>query len=70
MSTQTTAANIRAELARQRISGRELARRLGENYMWVQRRTSGDSPITTVDLMRIAEALHVSPLDLLGHDAA
>lgn len=65
-----TAANIRAEMARQKISGRELARRLGEAPMWVQRRVAGTGPITVEELARIASVLGVPAADLLGEQRA
>lgn len=65
-----TSAHIRAEMARQKVSGRELARRLGETPMWVQRRAAGTSPITVDDLNRIAAALHVPASTLLGDRGA
>lgn len=59
------AAELRAEMARQRISGREMARRLGENPMWVSSRVSGHVPIDLQDLERIARELDVHPRRLL-----
>lgn len=65
-----TAANIRAAMARQKISGRELARRMGESPMWVQRRTSGGGPITVDELTRFATVLGVPAATLLGSEKA
>lgn len=65
-----TAANIRAAMARQKISGRELARRLGETPMWVQRRVSGQGPTTVDDLARIAEVLNVPASSLIADRAS
>ena len=67
--SQATAANLRAELARQRISGRELARRLGENHTWVSRRLAAEQEITVDDLGRIAAVLNVPAASLLGQAA-
>lgn len=65
-----TAANLRAECARQRISGRELARRLGESPMWAQRRLSGAQEMTLDELGRIASALGVDPAQMLAAEGA
>ena len=51
-------------MARKNVSGRELGRRLNENSDWISRRTSGKTPLTTVDMERIASALG-SPLGKL-----
>lgn len=68
--SEATARNLRAECARQRISGRELARRLGENYMWSQRRLAGEQPITVDDVARIAVVLGVPVAELMPEVAA
>lgn len=52
------------------MSGRELARRLGESPMWVQRRVSGTGPISIDDLTRIAAVLDVPAARLLPERAA
>ena len=69
-NSRDTAANIRAEMARQKISGRKLAETMGESVMWVQRRTSGTGPITLDDLAKFATALGVTSKDLLGEQVA
>ena len=66
---QAVARELRAECARQKISGRELARRLGESPMWTQRRLAGEQDLTVDDLYRIADALDIPPTSLL-HQAA
>jgi transcriptional regulator with XRE-family HTH domain len=48
---------IRAEMARQRITQRQLAARLGRQQPYVQRRLSGHVPLTLDDLAAFAEAL-------------
>lgn len=40
------------------VSGRELARRLGVDPMWVSRRARGETPITLEDALRILDALN------------
>lgn len=56
----SVAAEIRAELGRQRISSAELARRLGRSDAWVSYRLSSRHALSTDDLERIADALDVS----------
>lgn len=63
---ELVAAELRAHLARQRLSGRALAKRLGENQTWVSRRLAGHVPLDTDDLQRIAEALGLEPMELLS----
>lgn len=63
------AAEVRAAAARRRISGSELARRLGKTQSWVSRRMVGDIPLGLDDLEGFAEALGVSPFDLLPRPA-
>lgn len=63
---ELVAAELRAHLARQRLSGRALAKMLGENQTWVSRRLAGHVPLDTDDLQRIAEALGLTPMELLA----
>ncbi|HEX6968857.1 MAG TPA: helix-turn-helix transcriptional regulator [Micromonosporaceae bacterium] len=67
--TDQVAEEIRALLARRRISGRELARRLGESASWVNYRLTGHTPIGLDDMQRIAEELEVGIIDLLPEHA-
>jgi transcriptional regulator with XRE-family HTH domain len=69
-TNQTTAANIRAALARRRMSGRELAVQLDRSPMWVQRRAAGETPITINDLQEISAALDLPMSALLPEVAA
>jgi len=64
------AAEIRAEMARQRITGRELARRLGENPQWAAQRINGVVPLNTDDIPRFAEALGMTTKRLLEQVAS
>lgn len=59
------AEEIRVALARHRVSGAELARKLGVSQAYVWRRMSGDLPFTLDDVERIAEALDMEPNDLI-----
>lgn len=63
---ELVAAELRAHLARQRLSGRALAKMLGENQTWVSRRLAGHVPLDTDDLQRIAEVLGLTPMELLA----
>jgi transcriptional regulator with XRE-family HTH domain len=60
------AAEIRAILARRRWRQTQLAERLGVHEMWVSRRLRGVNAITVDDLERIADALGMKPVELLG----
>jgi len=51
------AAEVRAELARRRISARQAARRLGWGVTATHRRVTGESPIDVQHLHEIAEML-------------
>lgn len=62
---QQTAGAVRAELARRRISGRELARGLGWSPTTTSRRLNGSSPFDIDELARVAEFLGLSVGDLL-----
>ena len=63
--TDQVAGQIRALLGLRRVSGRELARRMGASYSWVNFRLTGSQPINLDDLQRFAEALGVDVLDLI-----
>ena len=64
--TAQVAANIRAELARQRVSQRSLAVGLGMSPAALSNRLSGATPIDVNELGAIADALGVSASALLG----
>lgn len=59
------AEEVRAMLARRRVSGRKLADQLGVSPSWVSYRLTGTQPIDLNDLERIASALNVEVTDLL-----
>lgn len=61
----TAIAEIRAELARQRLSQRELGLSCGIGEVPLNRRLTGHVPLTLPDLEAIAAALGVSPTALL-----
>jgi transcriptional regulator with XRE-family HTH domain len=56
---------IRAEMIDQGVSGRELARRVGVDQKWVQRRLTGEIEVRPSDLEKIADALVVPVSRLL-----
>jgi transcriptional regulator with XRE-family HTH domain len=60
-----TAEELRALLARRRLSGRDLARRLDVSPSWVSYRLTGTTEIGLNDLERIADALDVEVAELL-----
>jgi transcriptional regulator with XRE-family HTH domain len=62
------AEEIRVALARQRISGRELARKLEVSPNWVSLRITGAQAIALNDLEKIAAALGVDALDPLPRE--
>lgn len=66
---QVLAAEVRAHLARQQLSGRALARLIGESPTWAARRLSGSTAMDADDLERIADVLGISLSELLA-DAA
>jgi transcriptional regulator with XRE-family HTH domain len=57
---QIAAGEIRAEMARQGLTQRELAARLGWNRMSLSRRLSGGMPLSLDDIEGIAAELGVS----------
>lgn len=59
------AGEIRAILARRRITGRQLAVRLKVSRSWVSYRLTGTTEIGLNDLQRIAAALDIDATDLL-----
>jgi transcriptional regulator with XRE-family HTH domain len=63
--SEHVAEEVRALLARRRMSGRELARRLHVSPNWVSLRTTGAQPINMDDLERIADVLDIEPAELL-----
>ncbi len=54
------AAEIRAELGRQKLSQAELARRLGKTEMYVSRRLADGTSLDLGDLLAMADVLRVS----------
>lgn len=59
-------AELRAEAARQKISGRELARRMGHTSVYVARRLSGEVDPSASDLAAFAAVLQVPVASFFG----
>lgn len=57
--TAAVAAEVRAELGRQNVSGTGLARMMGVSQALVSRRLTGEVPFDVAELSRIAEILGV-----------
>lgn len=62
---ELVAAEVRAQMARERISNRRFAAKLGLKPAWVDRRLNGTTPLDTDDIQLFANELKVSVDDLL-----
>lgn len=71
-AAERTAAAVRAELARRRITGRALARELSWGHSFVNRRLLGITPFRVDELHAVAAHLGVAVTDLMpvAEDAA
>ena len=57
---QRVAAEVRAEMARQNVKQTKLAREVfGKYQQWFQARVAGDVPFSALELLDIADYLHV-----------
>jgi transcriptional regulator with XRE-family HTH domain len=66
---QSVAGEVRAHLARRRLSGRQAALRLGWTQPYMSRRLTGDVPFDVADLEAIGDLLGVRPeVFFLGPD--
>lgn len=63
---QLVAEEVRAAQGRQRVTGRELARRVGEPNTTVARWLRGDTPMGVDELDAVADALGVEVSDLIA----
>ena len=68
--TDTIAREIRAELARQRLTHRELAERVGIQPSGISRRLDGEIPLKVSEVEQIAAALGVPVTQFVGADVA
>jgi transcriptional regulator with XRE-family HTH domain len=62
---ELVASEIRAWLGRRRLTGRQLAAKIGASQTWTATRLRGEQEITLNDLERIADALDVEIAALL-----
>lgn len=66
LATQNDVANeVRAHLARRRLSARQAAFRLGWTQAYISRRMTGDAPFDVADLDQLARLLDVDMSDFL-----
>lgn len=63
---QQVAEEVRALMARRRISGVQLAKQIGRSQAYIWRRLSGETPFDVDDLQALAAVLDVSVTDLFG----
>lgn len=62
---KSVAGELRALMARKQMTGRELARRLGQtDHRWVTNRMSGKTSVAVEDIPLLAAGLDMSPQDL------
>ena len=64
--TETVAEELRVQLARRRMTGRELARQLGVSGQWISQRTRGQVALSTDDIERIAVVLGLTPQQFMS----
>lgn len=65
--SQRVALNVRAEIARQRRSGSNVAKSLGRTQAWISRRLAGHVAFSIDELNEIADELSI-PLSVLIAD--
>jgi transcriptional regulator with XRE-family HTH domain len=63
--SQRVSEELRAALARKRMTGRELARRMQAPPSSVARWLAGDCPLTVDDVERMADAVQIDMVDLM-----
>ena len=66
---ERVAEEVRVELARERMSATQLAKRMGVSQAYIWRRLSAETAFDLDDLERIGVLLGVEPADLLGRAA-
>lgn len=67
---QDVAGEVRAQLARHRRTGADVARQLGWTYPYISRRLTGHVPFDVNDLAAIAAALDIQVTDLFPNGGA
>ena len=65
---ETTAGAVRAELARKRTTGRQMAKALGWSSSTTHRRLQGIYPFTLTELVAVADYLDIPLTTLLPAD--
>jgi ribosome-binding protein aMBF1 (putative translation factor) len=68
--TERVALAIRVEMVRRGMKTSELATRIDESYIWLQRRLTKTTPFLLEDVQRIADALDLPLTALVGEDVA
>ena len=63
--TESVAGEIRAEMARQRITQRDVARRLEVIEAWLSRRLNGHVSLNLDELEQISKALQIPMVELI-----
>ncbi len=63
--TELVAGQVRAEMARARIAGTQLAEQIGRSVPYVSRRLRGELAFDTDDLAAIGKVLGIDVTDLL-----
>lgn len=63
--TELVAGQVRAEMGRARISGVQLAEKIGRAHPYVSRRLTGKVAFDTDDLAQISEVLGINVIDLM-----
>jgi predicted transcriptional regulator len=66
---QGVAAEVRAEMARQRLSQGRIAAQMGVSQAAVSRRIIGEVPFDLQDLSKVADILKVSTVELIERAA-
>jgi transcriptional regulator with XRE-family HTH domain len=69
-NAEQVAANVRAEMARHRVTQAQLATVLGLHQMSVSRRLNGEVPFDVNELVAVADYLGVDPAALLPERVA
>lgn len=69
-SYQAIAGEVRAEMARQQLSGIRAAKLLGWTQNYISRRLSGTVPFDVADLQAIADLLEVPVTKFFPHERA
>ena len=67
-ATARTAGNVRAEMARHRLTGTDLAHALGWSITTTRRRLNGTHPFDVEELAQVAGVLGVPVTELVGEE--